>query len=152
MTPEEYKNAYSPYAKNAESVYGLPAVVMLAQSALETGWGEYVAADDSTGQTSNNFFNIKGARWSGPVIWHATSEFLGGKWHYHLPQPFRVYPSPKESFEDYCRFIMNDSRYAEAVKAREDWERYITEIWAAGYATDPDYVNKVKNIVRRHFL
>ncbi len=119
--------------------YGIPPSVIIVQAALETGWGSKVVG--------NNLFNIKRkSQNEKSYCTRVSNEYENGKPIARLSL-FRKYLSIDDSIEDYAKFITTNSRYKAALKYPKDAEKYITEIWKAGYATDPDYVSKVMNII-----
>lgn len=134
----EFVKAYYSVAKTAAAAYGLPAEVVLTQAGLESAWGKAVYG--------NNFFGIKAnAAWKGKTQLLGTSEFVGGK-YVRVKRAFRKYSTPEESFVDYCKFIVGNRRYTAAVaryKQSGDSEQYCRDIAAAGYATAPDYADKL---------
>jgi len=119
---------------------------MIAQSALETGWGkrEIVASD---GTPSNNLFGIKaGAHWKGPVAEVLTTEYVNGKAQ-KVVQKFRAYASTAESFADYARLIKDSPRYQGVVAAGADAKGFAQGLQRAGYATDPAYADKLARVI-----
>lgn len=145
-TPAEFVQQLWPHAQRIAKVLGVDPKVLIAQSALETGWGKYITRHPD-GRSSNNFFNIKAdQRWNGETVSLSTLEFREG-----IPAPekanFRAYPSLEESFTDYADFIRNSRRYHEALQQASDLEQYTQKLQAAGYATDPEYSNKIMNII-----
>lgn len=147
-TPEEFIEKLTPYAKKAASVLGVDHLMLLAQSALETGWGKHVLSD-ANGNSSNNVFNIKaGGNWDKPSANHTTLEFEDGIVKKEQAD-FRVYESLAESFDDYVQFITESERYKKAVEHAKDAISFITELKQAGYATDPLYISKVKAVYDR---
>jgi flagellar protein FlgJ len=147
---------FAEAAVAAEEVYGLPAEGMLAQAALETGWGQHIlrGKDPTTGATvtSNNLFNIKKGRgWEGLIVNKRVHEYTKAGTKYYTTSPFRRYANYRESFEDYCLLITVAKRYKAAVAASSDFVRYLRAIQKAGYATDPDYADKCIRIVTKYF-
>jgi flagellar protein FlgJ len=139
--------------------HGLPALAILAQAALETGWGKHILRVCMNGVwvCSNNIFNIKaGASWKGKRGEREAWEVINGK-RVDVKSQWRVYANYEESFDNYAEYIYNCTmkdgtlRYARAISERDSPERYIEEIHAAGYATDPDYSKKIKKIFRDYF-
>jgi LysM repeat protein len=124
---------------------GVPASVTLAQAALESGWGK-----SGLSTQGNNFFGIKGKGPAGSVTM-PTKEFLNGKW-VTVDAPFRKYNSPSESFADHGNFLRQNKRYAEAFKHTDNAERFAQEIHKAGYATDPEYSNKLIAMINKYGL
>ena len=141
-----YIEQHGDAARAAEAVTGIPAAFMIAQSALETGWGkrEIVGAD---GTPSNNLFGIKaGAKWKGPVVEATTTEYIGGR-PQKLVQRFRAYASAAESFADYARLIRDNPRYQGVVAAGTDAQGFASGLQRAGYATDPAYADKLARVI-----
>jgi flagellar protein FlgJ len=133
-----------PMAKEAAEKIGVDPEVLIAQSALETGWGKKISVHNN-GVSSYNLFNIKAdTRWDGEKLIINTVEFVGG-----VPvkenASFRSYASPQQSFDDYVNFLSQSSRYDRAAAARTS-ESFIRELGDAGYATDPAYADKILRI------
>ncbi len=147
QTPEAFVAALLPHARRAAKRLGVPPDVLIAQAALETGWGQHMITD-AAGGPSNNLFGIKATGgWQGRQASVSTLEFING-----VPErrrePFRVYPSIAESFDDYVQIIENRPRYAPARDARNSGD-YARGLQAGGWATDPDYAAKIMSIVER---
>ncbi|WP_273858849.1 flagellar assembly peptidoglycan hydrolase FlgJ [Photobacterium sp. GSS17] len=144
-SPDEFVQAMKPYAMRAGRALGVDPGVLIAQAALETGWGKKVlrnAAGDSY-----NLFNIKAdSRWGGKKLTTQTLEF-----HQGIPvqerASFRSYNSYQDSFSDYVRFLQDNPRYETALNYRTQPERFVREIHKAGYATDPEYSKKVLRVL-----
>ena len=118
---------------------------MIAQAALETGWGKYQLRD-ANGQPSYNLFNIKAGRsWQGGTVSVAATEYVDGRALSETSR-FRAYGSYRESFRDYARLIGTSPRYAEVV-GQQDAASFARELQAAGYATDPRYAEKLTRII-----
>jgi len=140
-----------PYAEQAAKKLGVDANVLLAQSALETGWGKSVIKAKD-GSSSHNLFNIKADRsWKGQQTKVETLEFKQGVAKKEIAG-FRSYQSYQESFNDYVDFIKTNPRYKTAIKMAEKAERYVHELQQAGYATDPKYAEKVMKIYNSHIV
>ena len=136
-----------PNAQQAAKKLGVDDSVLLSQAALETGWGKSIIKT-TDGQSSHNLFNIKADKsWHGQQTNVATLEFKDGVSKKEIAE-FRSYPSYQESFNDYVDFIQNNPRYKDAIKMADKPEQYMRELQQAGYATDPDYANKVMKIVQ----
>lgn len=130
-------------AKGAAEKLGVEPDILLAQAALETGWGKKISA--SGDRSSLNLFNIKAdKRWSGDSIKVATMEVRDGLAVKEVAA-FRAYRSAEHSFNDYVDFIANSPRYEGALQS-DNSDAYIRNLSAAGYATDPDYADKVLRI------
>ncbi|MBN1238769.1 MAG: flagellar assembly peptidoglycan hydrolase FlgJ [Gammaproteobacteria bacterium] len=146
-SPERFVADAWPYARRAAERLGVPAEVLIAQAALETGWGEHMIRDAS-GASSFNLFGIKaGSSWPGRRISVQTLEFVGG-----VPErrrdAFRAYDSLAESFEDYVALVRGQTRYRAALEA-EDARAYVEALQDGGYSTDPRYADKIMAIVER---
>ena len=133
-------------AERAAAASGIPAPFMLAQAALETGWGkrEIIGND---GSASHNLFGIKaGPGWTGPTVDVTTTEYLGGR-PQKLVQRFRAYASEAESFADYARLMSASPRYAAVAAAGADAKAFASGLQKAGYATDPAYASKLGKVI-----
>lgn len=129
-----------PYARQVASLIGLDPGVLIAQAALETGWGQHIA-QDSNG-SSNNLFNIKSSQKNSNSVETKTTEFLHNS-SVNTLASFKKYPSVEESFMDYVALIQSNPRYQKALEKTYDAEGYMQELQKAGYATDPHYANKI---------
>lgn len=145
-SPDEFISQLMPIAqKNAEKL-GVDPKVLLAQAALETGWGQHMIEKNS-GQSSNNFFGIKADhRWGGEAAMTMTTEFMDGR-AMTVKAPFRAYDSIDEAFSDYVDFIGQSERYRTAVEQANNPEGYVRALQEAGYATDPQYADKILGII-----
>ena len=140
-TPAEFVTALLPEARAAGAALGVEPRLLLAQAALETGWGTAVPQRDG-GESAHNLFGIKaGASWSGESLQQWTLEHGGGATQ-RVREPFRAYASTAESFGDYVNLIGTSRRYAGALENARDPEAYARAVTDAGYATDPAYADK----------
>jgi flagellar protein FlgJ len=143
MTPTGFVRWLRDDALEIQERMGIRAKFLIAQAALETGWGAHVVTDDETGVCSNNLFNVKSGRsWLGPVARCWTHECARGE-RVRVQAEFRAYVSPQQSFEDYARLISQNPRYAQAWAVRADLPAFAQALQAAGYATDPQYAEKI---------
>lgn len=139
-TPTEFVTALLPEAEAAAAKLGIEPRLLLAQAALETGWGRAVPQRGS--ESAHNLFGIKaGKSWSGPSVEQWTLEHSAGV---TAPQreDFRAYGSTAESFADYVGLISSSRRYAGALAHGGSSEAYARAVTKAGYATDPQYADK----------
>lgn len=144
-TVREFAVRLWPAAAEAGRTTGIPAHFMVAQAALETGWGksEPRRAD---GTSSFNIFGIKaGANWRGPVVDATTTEVIAGVTQARV-EHFRAYVSYEEAFRDYANLLGSNPRYA-GVLGAQDPARFARGLQAAGYATDPLYAAKLERII-----
>lgn len=136
-------------AKTAAEKLGVPPEVLIAQAALETGWGKKITGMGD--KSSLNLFNIKAdQRWQGNTISVPTLEVRNGTAVREIAS-FRAYESPQHSFDDYVDFIKTSPRYEQALMAK-DSESYARALSEAGYATDPDYSEKIIRILNSEEL
>jgi peptidoglycan hydrolase FlgJ len=145
QSTEDFIQKLYPYAEQAAKELGVAPKVLLAQAALETGWGRSVIKH-SNGSSSFNLFNIKaGKSWHGDQARVSTLEYENGVTR-REQAGFRSYNSYQESFQDYVHFIKSNPRYQAALQHVGNSERYLQELQRAGYATDPSYARKVMGI------
>ncbi|MGL5431087.1 MAG: flagellar assembly peptidoglycan hydrolase FlgJ [Vibrio sp.] len=143
-TRQSFVTKLKPYADKAARVLGVDSSLLIAQAALETGWGQKMVKNARG--NSNNLFNIKADRsWQGDKVATQTLEY-----HNQIPvmekAAFRSYPSLDASFNDYVRFLESNPRYSQALAHGGNNERFIHGIHRAGYATDPQYADKVLRV------
>lgn len=142
-----FVRAVLPEARRVAAELGVDHRVLVAQAALETGWGQSVIRD-AAGRSGFNLFNIKaGSFWEGRSVGVRTLEFRNG-----IPRPeqarFRAYSSFAESFADYARLLRENPRYHGALTSAGDPGLFIQGLQRAGYATDPAYASKVMSLLR----
>jgi len=145
-TPEGFIDTLRPAAEKAAARLNLPPEALLAQAALETGWGRHVMRR-TDGSSSYNLFGIKAdARWDGDRVGVSTLEYRDGV-AMRTQADFRAYGSWEESFQDYVRFIEENPRYGDALRSDGDSQRYFEQLQKAGYATDPEYAKKISRLL-----
>lgn len=141
----EFVNRLWPHAEEASRATGIPAHFMIAQAALETGWGRSELRHGD-GRPSFNLFNIKAGRsWSGDTVNVAATEYVGGQ-AVSEQGKFRSYSSYAEAFRDYARLLTSSPRYNEVV-GQTDATGFARGLQQAGYATDPMYADKLTRII-----
>ena len=132
-----------PHARDAAQRLGVSAKAILAQAALETGWGRRMPGR-ADGTSSWNLFGIKaGSAWTGDSVSVPTLEYDGGVARREQAH-FRAYRSPAASFDDYAALLANDPRYAGALARGDDVGAFGRALQDAGYATDPEYAAKIE--------
>lgn len=139
-----------PHAKIASQSTGIPPHFMLAQAALESGWGKHEIrhADNSP---SYNLFGIKaGANWKGDVVETVTTEYINGA-PQKMVEKFRAYSSYAEGFNDYAQLLLDNPRYTKVLKST-DAATFANGLQRAGYATDPMYADKLIRILNSETL
>ncbi len=145
---QEFVTGLWPHAEAAGRALGVDPRVLLAHAALETGWGKSFPTS-SDGRVSYNLFGIKAAgSWRGDSVGSRTLEFENGVAAQRLER-FRAYESPAESFQDYVAFLQRSERYREVLGTGSDVRAFATALQRGGYATDPDYANKLTAVAAR---
>ncbi|TCS39913.1 flagellar assembly peptidoglycan hydrolase FlgJ [Reinekea marinisedimentorum] len=144
-SPKDFIEQLLPLAKRAAEIIGVSAKVLVAQAALETGWGQSQIETES-GDSSFNFFGIKaGNGWQGESASTMTTEYIDGR-AIKVKEPFRAYKNAEQSFNDYAEFITGNRRYEQAVANAGNDAEYVNALQKAGYATDPNYADKILRI------
>lgn len=139
-----FLDAYGEAAVKTGKKYRIPYTAILAQAALESGWGQ-----SELTKKHYNFFGIKaGSGWTGDVVNMQTREVFGGQ-SQNINDNFRSYKSAEDGFNDYGQFIYKNERYKKAWNKGNDPAGYITELKNAGYATDPNYVSSNVNLQKK---
>ncbi|NTS75396.1 flagellar assembly peptidoglycan hydrolase FlgJ [Catenovulum sp. SM1970] len=144
---QDFVQTLMPIAEKVSKTIGLPAVAMVAQAALETGWGQRMIKREN-GDSANNFFGIKADnRWSGESAQVNTSEFKFGQMVTEKAD-FRAYDDIEQGLADYVSFIKDQPRYQKAVSVADKPEQYFEQLQQAGYATDPNYAKKIMSVLK----
>jgi len=143
-SPEGFVARVWPHAQRAAEELGVDPRALVAQAALETGWGRRLI-QRSDGASANNLFGIKATGWSGERASVNTHEYRDGVRRTERAE-FRAYASPAESFADYVRLLKKSPRYAQALEAGRDVRAFAQGLQRAGYATDPSYADKITAI------
>jgi flagellar protein FlgJ len=141
----EFIDTLLPKAKVAAHALGIEPEFIVAQAALETGWGQHVM-HNGKGQNSHNLFGIKASPdWQGATVSIESVEVVDG-----VAQPvksrFRAYPDYESAFADYAAFIGGSERYA-SVRNTSNVNDFTRGLADGGYATDPEYGNKVARVL-----
>jgi len=163
MTPKEFIKQYKPFALETERKTGILHLFILAQAALETGWGE--------SGVGNNFFGIKvpknlvsstpnekkqllrtnevlsSANAVFPKIFSITKR-ADGKYTYVVLDWFRKYDTPEECFTDHAELFFRNKRYAKALLVKSDPYKFAEEVAKAGYATATNYADRLKKVIK----
>jgi flagellar protein FlgJ len=135
-----------PTIRQAAAALGVNPLGLLAQAALETGWGRRTPRT-ADGTSSLNLFGVKaGSDWSGARAVADTVEINAGVAQ-QTRTAFRAYGSIEESVGDFARLLSSSPRYREAAAAGGSAEAYVQRIAKAGYATDPEYANKLNDVL-----
>ena len=138
-----------PEANRVAQKLGVATEVVIAQSALETNWGQEIITN-LNGQKSLNLFGIKADnKWEGGSISISTLEYRDGIAQQERAS-FRSYASLSESMDDYVSFLQNNPRYQQALENTADTNSFLHELQQAGYASDPAYAEKINSIMNRN--
>lgn len=149
-SPAEFVENLWPMAEKAASKIGAAPEAIMAQAALETGWGKHILQDKQG--SSFNLFNIKAdSRWSGDYTSKNVLEYQNGQ-PIQEQSRFRSYGDYQQSFDDYVDFLQSNPRYQTALQNAGDPERFVEHLHKAGYATDPQYASKLKRIMQGETL
>ncbi|MDT8311347.1 MAG: flagellar assembly peptidoglycan hydrolase FlgJ [Methylophaga sp.] len=149
-SPAEFVERLWPMAEKAASKIGAAPEAIMAQAALETGWGKHILQDPSG--SSFNLFNIKAdSRWSGDYTSKNVLEYQNGQ-PIQEQSRFRNYADYQQSFDDYVDFLQSNPRYQNALQQAGNPERFVEQLHKAGYATDPQYASKLKRIMQGETL
>jgi flagellum-specific peptidoglycan hydrolase FlgJ len=131
--------AYTPVAKEVAEDLGVSYKIVLAQAALESGWGKSVKG--------NGLMGIKSHGEEGGVD-VVTHEVINGK-KVRVTDSFRQYDSPEDSIRGYGKFLKANSRYRHFLRAgAENQDAQLSALQSSGYASDPLYSQKLKNIIK----
>ena len=140
LSPAEFGKLFGPVAREASKKSGVPASIIMAQAALETGWGSSAIGN------AKNLFGIKGTGPAGSIT-VPTKEVINGR-TVTVQGTFRKYNSWQESIDDHSRLLTTAARYSTAMANRNNPDQFARELLKAGYATDPQYANKLISIMK----
>ncbi|KAF1694504.1 flagellar assembly peptidoglycan hydrolase FlgJ [Pseudoxanthomonas jiangsuensis] len=143
-SPEQFVASIWHHAQGAARELGVDARALVAQAALETGWGRKQIQRQGGGE-ANNLFGIKATGWKGERATSGTHEYVGGV-RVNQTADFRAYASPAESFADYVRMLKSNPRYRQALESGGNVRQFAQALQNAGYATDPSYAAKITAI------
>ena len=160
MAPKEFITKYRPFALETETKTGISHLFILAQAALESGWGESVPG--------NMFFGVKAGKempankkqllktteiLNSPKLGYKFPQVMSiyqlpnGKYKYEVKDWFRKYDTPEECFTDHAQFFFKNPRYAKALLVKSDPRKFAEEVAKAGYATAPNYAKTLKDVI-----
>jgi len=160
MKPLDFVKEYYSYAKQSENETGVPALVQLAQAAIESGWGKHAPGNNFHGiklgswpkkkgqlLTTHEYFkdDKQGRRF--PEVINITWSEKKQKFLYRVKDWFRKYNTPGESFEDHANLIRRLSRYAKAFDT-DTPEDFVREVHRGGYSTSPTYSDFVIKVMK----
>jgi flagellum-specific peptidoglycan hydrolase FlgJ len=146
-TPQEFLAELAPLAVASAKATGIPAGFVLGQGGFESGWGNSELA-----VLACNLFGVKAdAAWHGDTLSMETEEVFHGK-TVMVAALWRKYANWSECLDDHAQFFLRNPRYAAALKLGHDSVAFTRAIAQAGYATEPDYADKVIAIIASHDL
>lgn len=161
MTPKDFVVNYLPFAKQTEAKTGISAIAILAQAALESGWGDHAPGNMFFGVKDTDGINgneqlISTTEYSRrsdlqfPVIISVVPTTINGQkyFKYAVKDYFRKYATPEECFTDHVKFFFSNPRYNTALEYKFDADLFIDEIARAGYATAPNYATSLKSVAK----
>ncbi len=144
---DTFVSSLYPLAQKAAEQLGIEPKALIAQAAVETGWGQFVI-HQGDGNSSFNLFGIKANhQWRGEQAVVDTVEFASGTAK-QQKAAFRAYDSLEQGLNDYVDFIKSQHRYKDAVEKAGDTESYFDALQHAGYATDPNYSQKILSVLK----
>lgn len=157
MKPIEFKTKYMQYAINCENATGVPALITMAQAVLESGWGEHAVGNmffgikDSDGINGNEQLLTtteysKKSTIKVPIIISKTFDPIKKLWKFIVKDYFRKYDTPEQSFVEHGEFLRKNKRYTKCFTTTDPY-RFAEYLQECGYATDPMYALKLKNII-----
>jgi flagellar protein FlgJ len=161
MRPKQFVEQFLPYAKVTEQKTGINAIAILAQAALESGWGEHAPGNMFFGVKDTDGINgneqlittteySKRADLKFPQIISVVPTTIGGVkfFKYTVKDYFRKYATPEECFTDHASFFLKNPRYKGALQVKGDAGLFIDAIANAGYATAPGYAATLKAVAK----
>ncbi len=149
--PADFANTLWPHAADAAQKLGVPAHFILAQAALESGWGKREIRD-AQGNNSHNLFGVKaGKGWNGAVMEAQTTEYANGVAQ-KKTELFRAYGSYADALKDYAGQLKNNPRYASMLAQPLDASGFARGLQQAGFATDPMYADKLARVINSNVL
>ena len=146
MKPQDFIALIGPAARACHQAVGVPASITVSQAALESGWGE-----SGLTKMANNLFGIKAdSLWRGETVTLDTKELIRGQWVV-VPAKWRKYPTWQASVDDHAAFLKRNPRYKDCFLCVST-QTFARALLKVGYATDPDYADKLIRLIGVHNL
>jgi len=146
QSPQHFVSHLWQPATTAARRLGVAEHLILAQAALESGWGKRLISRED-GTNSHNLFGVKaGEDWQGDTVDIVTSEYVDGRLQKRRER-FRSYDSYQAAFDDYASLLLR--RFKAATYSGNDSQRFAQALQADGYATDPRYADKLMQIAEQ---
>ncbi|HEY0488516.1 MAG TPA: glucosaminidase domain-containing protein [Telluria sp.] len=147
-TQQAFLEDIAPWAREAGERLGVAPELVQAHAALESGWGQRPLTNAS-GDSTHNLFGLKASgKWNGDVAESLTTEFEHGA-AVKKTERFRAYPDQASAFRDYAQMLLENPRYKDAIGAGSDARAFADGLARGGYATDPQYANKLARLATR---
>jgi flagellum-specific peptidoglycan hydrolase FlgJ len=144
---KKYVSTYNYLANQVKQAYGIPKAIIFAVAGLESHWGTSELA-----RNSNNHFGIKSYNWEGPVYCKKTWEYMAAAGFFRIEDCFRQYRLIKEGYQDFGKHLQKD-RYRKLFwYSKIDYTNWAYELQKAGYATDPQYAEKLIRLIEDYEL
>ncbi|CAN7567201.1 flagellar assembly peptidoglycan hydrolase FlgJ [Pseudorhodoferax sp. LjRoot39] len=145
---QDFLQTIAPWAREAGAALGVAPELVAAHAALESGWGRRPLRG-ADGGDSHNLFGIKASGgWRGASVQALTTEYEGGEAQ-KTTEAFRAYPNHASAFRDYAQLLQNSPRYQDALNTGSDAAAFAQGLARGGYATDPDYADKLARVARQ---
>lgn len=155
-----FVSKYIKYAMAAEEKTRVPHIAILAQAALESGWGQLAIGNNLFGIKYNPNINYKYRRlltveYSKNENAFPNNEVLKCEfdeekklYKYHMWSYFADYDTPLDGFIAHASLLIN-KRYKHALEFKNSPYNYLNAVWKAGYSTDPNYMVKMKSVISK---
>jgi flagellar protein FlgJ len=145
-SPDKFVDAILPEVDKAAKKMGVNPRHIVAQAALETGWGSHLMFD-SKGNNSHNLFGIKAkSDWSGKTVSIDSVEVVDGIAIQERSQ-FKAYDNYKDAIDDYAGMLTGHTRYTDVLETGDNVKAFGEGLMSGGYATDPEYANKLSRVL-----
>ena len=152
MTPAQFIAAAVPGAQRGWREYGVPPSVTIAQAILESGWGRSSLASVDRNYFGIKCFNGKHGTLANGCHAYKTNECTKAGKCFATTASFRTYAAMANSFRDHGKFLRVNGRYKPAFAYTRNANKFIWQVWKAGYATDPKYYTKITGIMAANQL
>ena len=147
MTPQDFIATLGPPAQASAKLTDVPASFVVAEGALESGWGS-----SELSVQGKNIFGVKAdPSWHGDILTMKTREYIRGVW-IMVPARWRKYDTWDRCIADHAAFLRSNQRYSAAFQFSNDAVEFTRHIATAGYATDPGYADKICALMQEHNL
>lgn len=153
----KFVRKYHPFALQMEKENGIPALAVMAQAALESGWGaksignnifgiKYQKGDHGHMEVLTTEYSPRDDAFKGQNVKSKTYVKEINKFKYKVLQYFADYETPLDAFRAHSKLLLTN-RYKHCLRWSYSPKRYLIAVWRAGYATDPNYGRKMCNMV-----